>query len=135
MEILPDGAFEIAGLRFRLCLFSTLTGIACPGCGMTRAVLAFLTGNFAASFRYHPLALPVLAQAAVLGASMLGPAWTRWRLHRQALGGNPSRSAGEPTAVAGFQFGRGHKLSLIGLGCALLIVWLVRWQTGTLPPV
>lgn len=39
------------------CPFKILTGIPCPGCGMTRAVFLMLTGNFTESFTMHPLAL------------------------------------------------------------------------------
>lgn len=31
------------------------TGISCPGCGMSRAVLLLLSGHFQAAFRMHPL--------------------------------------------------------------------------------
>lgn len=45
------------------CMLRTLTGIPCPGCGMTRAVLSALRGDFRAAFAYHPLwvTLPLLA--------------------------------------------------------------------------
>lgn len=45
------------------CMLRTLTGIPCPGCGMTRAVLSALHGDFGAAFAYHPLwvTLPLLA--------------------------------------------------------------------------
>lgn len=45
------------------CLIKTLFGIPCPGCGMTRAWLALLRGDFSAAFRWHPLfwLAPVLA--------------------------------------------------------------------------
>lgn len=32
-----------------------LTGIPCPGCGMTRAYIALLHLDFRAAFYYHPL--------------------------------------------------------------------------------
>jgi hypothetical protein len=32
-----------------------LTGISCPGCGMTRAVLAAMRLQFSQAFYYHPL--------------------------------------------------------------------------------
>lgn len=37
------------------CPIRYLTGISCAGCGMTRAYLALLHGDFAAAFYYHPL--------------------------------------------------------------------------------
>ncbi len=37
------------------CPFRFLTGISCPGCGMTRALLALLRGDLAAAYDYHPL--------------------------------------------------------------------------------
>ncbi|WP_176762411.1 DUF2752 domain-containing protein [Eubacterium oxidoreducens] len=37
------------------CLFHTLTGYYCPGCGGTRAVIAFFHGRFIQSFFYHPV--------------------------------------------------------------------------------
>lgn len=37
------------------CIFRAITGVPCPGCGMTRAWLAFLTGHFDAALAYHPL--------------------------------------------------------------------------------
>ncbi len=44
------------------CLFRRFLGIICPGCGMTRAILACLRLDFAAAFRHHPMvfSLPVL---------------------------------------------------------------------------
>ena len=45
------------------CFVKRVTGIPCPSCGMTRAFFAFINGNFAESFRLHPmlLSIPVLA--------------------------------------------------------------------------
>lgn len=39
------------------CVFRTLTGFYCPGCGGTRAVLELLHGNLFHSFYYHPIVL------------------------------------------------------------------------------
>lgn len=41
-----------------------LTGFPCAGCGMTRAVIFMLTGQFARSWNVNPMALPVLLFAA-----------------------------------------------------------------------
>ena len=40
---------------FTGCPFRFFFGISCPGCGMTRALLAALRLDFAAAFSYHPL--------------------------------------------------------------------------------
>lgn len=37
------------------CLFNKVTGYECPGCGVTRASLALLNGNFYQAFRYNML--------------------------------------------------------------------------------
>lgn len=37
------------------CIFRLVTGVPCPGCGMTRAHLAALSLDFRAAFFYHPL--------------------------------------------------------------------------------
>lgn len=37
------------------CLFKQVTGLDCPGCGMTRASLAFLNGDIYQSFRWNML--------------------------------------------------------------------------------
>lgn len=37
------------------CIFRTLTGFPCMGCGVTRAFLAFLQGHVVDAFYYHPL--------------------------------------------------------------------------------
>lgn len=39
------------------CVFHSLTGLYCPGCGGTRAVRSLLKGDFRMSFQYHPLVL------------------------------------------------------------------------------
>lgn len=42
------------------CLFHTLTGLYCPGCGGTRAVRSLLRGDLRMSAQYHPLVLYVI---------------------------------------------------------------------------
>ena len=57
---------SVYGVLFALgitCPIKHLTGISCPGCGMSRAVWALLRLDFAAAAYYHPLcfALPLVA--------------------------------------------------------------------------
>ena len=37
------------------CIWKSLTGIPCPGCGFTRAIGAALRLDFAGAWQYHPL--------------------------------------------------------------------------------
>lgn len=46
------------------CTIRSITGLPCPGCGLTRALLLFLRGDLAGAWVMHPLfwlAIPVLA--------------------------------------------------------------------------
>lgn len=47
-------------LEVALCPMAVITGIPCPGCGMTRATLAAVHGDFATSFRFHPLGMIIV---------------------------------------------------------------------------
>lgn len=73
--IAPSGLDSVT-----LCLFRAVTGLPCPGCGMGHALIAAFRGNWAASFRLHPLGVPFLL------------VWTGWlcrvvvaRLRHRAL--------------------------------------------------
>ncbi len=51
--------FHLVGIG---CPIKFVTGVSCPGCGMTRAYLALLRLDFAGAFHYHPLfLLPAIA--------------------------------------------------------------------------
>lgn len=47
----------VAWLEVALCPMAVILHVPCPGCGMTRATLAALHGDFATTYRYHPLAI------------------------------------------------------------------------------
>ena len=56
-KLLVTAAVICAAAVMRLihvpCLFRVTLGLSCPGCGMTRAVLAALRLDFGAAFAYH----------------------------------------------------------------------------------
>jgi hypothetical protein len=54
------------------CMFHKITGLDCPGCGMTRAVHAALNGNFRQALAYNILA-PILIPA--VGLAALSSLW------------------------------------------------------------
>ncbi len=72
-------------VRLGGCLFRKLTGVACPGCGMTRAAAALAEGDLAGAVRLQPAAPLVLVLVgglvvyllAVLFAGVRGLAWRR----------------------------------------------------------
>jgi len=53
---------------YPVCQFHRLTGLNCPGCGMTRAFYALLHGNFPAALRDNALFVFALVALAIRGA-------------------------------------------------------------------
>ena len=96
-----------------ICPIALFTGVACPGCGMTRAASALLRGNFDRALDYHPL-IPLIALLLVAG-------WM-WSILRRTGRVQPISN-------------RVLNAVLIGTGLSLAAVWILRAATGTLPPV
>ena len=48
------------------CVFKSMLGISCPGCGMTRAIHEILHFNFFQSIKYNILALPLVVLGIIL---------------------------------------------------------------------
>lgn len=96
-----------------LCPFALLTGVACPGCGMTRAAASLVRGEWALAWSFHPLVLVV--------AAWLVGAWLAVAMRRSG------RSA--PLSA------RTTNHLLIATAVLFVAVWLVRMATGALPPV
>lgn len=62
-------AAGIAVLPFYRCPFRAATGLLCPGCGMTHAVLSLLHGEFAGAAHHNALIfLPLAGIPAVIRA-------------------------------------------------------------------
>lgn len=56
------------------CIFIRFLGIPCPGCGMTRAMLAAFRLDWAAAFAYHPMfwSMPILYLYFLFDGRLLG---------------------------------------------------------------
>jgi hypothetical protein len=96
-----------------ICPFALSTGMACPGCGMTRAASALVRADLGAAVAFHPL-IPAVALLGVTG-------WAWYLLRR----------TGRVQAMSN----RVLNGILIAMALALVGVWLTRLLTGTLPAV
>lgn len=65
-----------------LCPFRRLTGVPCPGCGMTRSGANLVRGDVGRAFRYHPFGVAVIPICAGLGSMVLAPRSWRERAQR-----------------------------------------------------
>ena len=59
------------------CVFHALTGVPCPACGTTRAVLALARGDLFAALSWNPLAAAALLAGGA--ACALAPLWLALR--------------------------------------------------------
>lgn len=102
------------------CVFKGITGLSCPGCGMTRAWLAALKLDLAAAVAYHPLFWTV--PLALLLACAQGPC--------AELAGRAD--AGERDAPSPLLVGLARAVSrlcapvFVALLAATLLVWALR---------
>lgn len=60
------GAVLLVFLIGWACPFYFITGIPCPGCGMSRALIALAHGNVSMSLWYHPMLVPTAIAAILL---------------------------------------------------------------------
>ncbi len=105
---LDEGRLEVAGYPVPgVCGFRNLTGLPCAGCGLTRASVALLSGDLAASLGYHRLGWLVLLWVGL--QALRHGAWLALAGCRQALD----------------RGGRVLDWSLVLLVAALLVNWVV----------
>ena len=63
---LPHGANARIGKLPSICLFYHLTGLPCPGCGLTRSFVFLGHGHFYDALHWHPLGPAVFLLCALL---------------------------------------------------------------------
>jgi hypothetical protein len=78
-------AGRVVGALPDLCVFHRLTGWECPGCGMTRAFLRLLRGDWRGAWGFNPWSLPLLGLTLV--AALLPRAALARALRSRALPG------------------------------------------------
>jgi hypothetical protein len=76
------------GLPVSLCWFYNVTGLPCPGCGMTRSLASISHLHLGEAVRYHPFGLVLYPLLVVLTAASLAGEARRARL-RAWLGRHP----------------------------------------------
>jgi hypothetical protein len=99
------------GTQNSICLWRRLTGIPCPGCGMTRALAHLAKGEWAAAAGDHLLAYPLAVELLLV--------WLIWAVFL-------ARRRPVEMPVGLDRWALGHLFVLTAF-------WLGRAATGTLP--
>jgi hypothetical protein len=91
-----------------LCLMRRMTGLGCPGCGMTRCFISLAHGDWAAAWSYNPAGLFLFV---VVALQIPYRSWQLWRIRS----GLPELRTGMLAA-----------LFLATFASALLVQWALR---------
>jgi len=65
------GLVEWLEKRQLSCFYKSTLGVECPGCGIQRAILALLRGEFVESFKLFPALMPTVAMLIFLVVHLL----------------------------------------------------------------
>ena len=98
----------LLGLPGWQCAFFRLTGVPCPGCGLTRACLLLTRGEVQASIRFHAFAPVFIVFISILIVATVLP-----------------RRVTQPLILKAEIFERQTGLTIIILG-GLILYWLAR---------
>ena len=81
--VLLAAALPSQGAGVPICLFRYLTGLPCPGCGLTRSFSCILHGEFERGYEYHPFGYFLLPLFIMVAITVFLPA--RFKLRLQEL--------------------------------------------------
>jgi len=81
---------QVNGLS--VCVFKSVLGVDCPGCGITRSVMSLFSGDFSRAFRLHPAGPLVVVLIALIVTYLVLVLFTEfrgleWRKEVRALTG------------------------------------------------
>jgi hypothetical protein len=97
------------------CLFRRVTGVACPGCGLTRAFFALASGEWREAVRLHPLA-PFVALECI-AVWVISGVW----------------ATGSRLRFAPARLERFAERAILFNVALFVLVWGVRWYFHALP--
>ena len=66
-----------------ICSFRNLTGLSCPGCGLTRSFISLMDGEVRAAWRFNPAGLALFAAALFQFPYRAGQIWRLARGRRE----------------------------------------------------
>jgi len=78
--VLLAAALPSQGAGVQICFFRYLTGLPCPGCGLTRSFSCILHGDFARGYAYHPFGYVLLPLFLFVAFTLFLPAVPRSQL-------------------------------------------------------
>jgi len=78
--VLLTAALPSQGAGIQICFFRYLTGLPCPGCGLTRSFSCILHGEFARGYGYHPFGYVLLPLFLFVASTLFLPASRRSRV-------------------------------------------------------
>ncbi|HOU91867.1 MAG TPA: DUF2752 domain-containing protein [Polyangiaceae bacterium] len=107
---------EVGGVT--TCPLAGLLGVPCPGCGLTRATWALVTGHVAEAIALHPF---VLLAVPALGAALLSLA--------------ARRVVPRSSWLAAPRLARGAERGAVAVALAMVALWLARFLGACGGPV
>ncbi len=115
-----------------ICPFHWLTGLPCPGCGLTRSFVAIARGDWPGAIGYHPFGPLLFGALLGLGLQWAVELWARRRLV-WPIGRSLRQAIGRGLLILGLVWYSARLYGLWGSGAAAL-AWsrspLGQWLGG-----